>query len=1691
MRADSSTRGRRAACWLRRAVVAAILCATPCAAQLATDVGAGQAFAGRVAAGSEVDAWRFDGLAGATFSARVVAKGKTNALRPDLALRDLTTGDLLPVELKGLGKRSVRVKSIELPSTGRYELAVTGLDASVGDYSAKSKLRVPKTLRRFDQTADVLAGETFDTAFEALPGSELKGRVQRLPKSAEGTPQVVALSGPLDSGPIDPFLTPKTSSVAFAGVPLLELGAYALTAGFADEVAGTLRVRGTIRRPKFPKGVVGEASTEALLSLSAFPPTLAFDVLGESAELSVAGSTPFAAFDLGGAAFGTTYLSSDEGVASVSTDGVVTAVGDGEATITITNGPGTAQVPVTVDAAPRLLRAAPRDGEGDVVLSRDVVLVFSATLDEATVDATSIDVTALGGQAVGAARHVSANGRRVTLFVDGLLPAATIVTVTLDGELLRTTSGEAVDVDGDGLPGGVATIAFTTVSDAPVLGTSLCLRVFQSTPDDVSAPPIAGAVVAVEGTDLSGVTDAMGDVRLEPLPAGRVALLIDGGPEYPETKVLVDLRPGEETVADDVFLTFVPDVALTPVADQPVNVVQPGVLSIAGQAALLYPGDALFADDLVFGGSVGLFPAFPERLPRPLPTGLDFPYAIAVRTTPNGGNLAPTNFDVPVPVFAPSASDAVTLSPVAPGSRSALWRFDEDTGRWTIDGPLVAGPDGEVFLSPDGTGLTQPGLFAPFDGALLSADVVIDDAAFDCDPALVDLLDVTPDAALDAALAAQSATLVTATDACAGDACLLAFDTRALVAHLPGDVDPRAIVAALLEDPNAFAADATFDGLAAFAWRPPANPTAPLLGDLVDVTTPDGTVTWAITDVALDDADAPGFTLTTVDVDGQAPGFGASRRFAALRVADGVVALTLTGAEARADGEPARAALATSGETWEALLDGAAQRLAATFSALVVDRAADVVVTAGLPICPPPVTTPTPASDSLWIRVDTLRAASGATSPAPLVEQDLADASASIPLPGDASYVVTAYDPVAKRHGVIAGTTPAGGQRLDLSLALAFDDLTSVVDSDGDGLGDVPETIVGTDPEVFDTDGDGLGDGLEVENGGDPFDGLGDDLGLVGSATTNDTALDVDARGGLLAVADGTGGAALFNVFAGAPPLALGSVAPLGDAAVAVSLGDGLLAIGETPDRLRLVDVSDPTSPQPLAGAIVPGTPRAVEVVGTRAFVVTDAGAVVALDADGVGVAATATLDEPLHDVVATGDALFVLGDTTLFVLSLDGACLSRRGESSAPGGSATARSLFVGGGVAYATTDDGYVTLDVADPDKPILVDTVVTGTTGWRDLAVDEFGRGVVIAAGNVSTLDVAAPLGFPSATYATPGAAEAVVFWAGRALVADGTGGVQVLADAPLDGAGVAPSVALATEAVVSPGRLVSVRADAVDDVRVRDVVFAVDGVDIATDGTFPFELHLRLAPDETVTVTARATDTGGASTTSAPVVIAALGAPTVDDPVLAHDADGVVSRVDAPTGCTTILGDVGLPLWDLATAPDGTLFALGVLGETLYVLDPETLAPTTIGPTGSSDLLNSLTFDGDTLWAAGDDVLATLDPLTGAATIVADLGGRQSAGDVALALDGRLLLTTTGAEVVAVDTSTFEVETIATLPTFEVYALARTPSGVLTGITASNQLLTIDEVTGVVTEGPFLSAGDALSFIGGAAAPPSMR
>ena len=71
----------------------------------------------------------------------------------------------------------------------------------------------------------------------------------------------------------------------------------------------------------------------------------------------------------------------------------------------------------------------------------------------------------------------------------------------------------------------------------------------------------------------------------------------------------------------------------------------------------------------------------------------------------------PTNFDIPVPARFPNVDN------LPPGSKSALWSFDHDTGVWEISGPMTVSEDGQYLESDPGVGIRQPGWHGSSPGA--------------------------------------------------------------------------------------------------------------------------------------------------------------------------------------------------------------------------------------------------------------------------------------------------------------------------------------------------------------------------------------------------------------------------------------------------------------------------------------------------------------------------------------------------------------------------------------------------------------------------------------------------------------------------------------------------------------------------------------------------------------------------------------------------------------------------------------------------------------------------------------------------------------------------------------------------------------------------------------------------------------
>jgi hypothetical protein len=196
-----------------------------------------------------------------------------------------------------------------------------------------------------------------------------------------------------------------------------------------------------------------------------------------------------------------------------------------------------------------------------------------------------------------------------------------------------------------------------------------------------------------------------------------------------------------------------------------------------------------------------------------------------------------------------------------------------------------------------------------------------------------------------------------------------------------------------------------------------------------------------------------------------------------------------------------------------------------------------------------------------------------------------------------------------------------------------------------------------------------------------------------------------------------------------------------------------------------------------------------------------------------------------------------------------------------------------------------------------------------------------------------------------------------------------------------------------------------------------------------------------------------------------------APSVLDLEFIRGPDvGQVIVIGPVTG--TVGGD---SLTDIAMSASGTLY--GSDYSDLYTINPTTGAATLVGPTGTSDLNGLVVGPTGTIYGSGyiDDDLYTIDPTTGAATVVGPTSF-SSSGDLAFADNGTLYMTALDGPtdgLVAVNPSTGAGTLVGAIGHSHVYGLASS-YGTLFGATEGGDLLTINPTTGagtvIATGGP---------------------
>lgn len=396
---------------------------------------------------------------------------------------------------------------------------------------------------------------------------------------------------------------------------------------------------------------------------------------------------------------------------------------------------------------------APSQGEDGVALTFRPLIEFSTAVDVSTLTEATLFATDAAGQALGMRIVPLDNGDGAWLFFDDVLPGNQTITLNIDGDGIFTVDGRALDADGDGVAGGDLAQSFTTLSDAPVAGTTLVGRILDPgadyhpmTPDDFSAGPagptdwdnnqyfnpLANVEVYILGREGEAVfTDENGYFELTNVPAGSIKVAVDGrtssnapdGFFFPEMVMDVRITPGVENTImagmgpresraanignEAVYLPRIDEAILVDIADSGTTTVRAvaenGTTLTQEQLGLIsleVVGGSLVDEngDVIQGAQVGVSTVPPDMVRDMLPEGvLQHTFDITIQTP--GGAVFTEEAQITMP----------NIFGMAPGEKTFILSFDHTTGELVIDGTATVSEDGLTIVSDPGSGIDQPG----------------------------------------------------------------------------------------------------------------------------------------------------------------------------------------------------------------------------------------------------------------------------------------------------------------------------------------------------------------------------------------------------------------------------------------------------------------------------------------------------------------------------------------------------------------------------------------------------------------------------------------------------------------------------------------------------------------------------------------------------------------------------------------------------------------------------------------------------------------------------------------------------------------------------------------------------------------------------------------------------------------------
>ena len=1136
-----------------------------------------------------------------------------------------------------------------------------------------------------------------------------------------------------------------------------------------------------------------------------------------------------------------------------------------------------------------IANTSPADREPGVSVNREIVLNFSRPLAADTVVSTTNFFAGFSGRKFLSRVELSSDRRKASLFFLEPVRGGTRISAVFDGTGLRDSLGRLIDADGDGREGGSRVFTYDTFSTTPIPGTAVVGRVFASelvpgpgTGTNSVNQPLAGVTITVDGAEetLRAVTDANGFFKLTNAPAGRFFVHIDGrtsplshwpgGDYYPFVGKAWEAMAGrDDNPAGGTGLIYLPLISANTL--QPTSLTQDTVIGFPAEVlaknpalagvSLTVPAGSLFDDNGNRGGKVGIAPVPPDRLPGPLPQGLDLPLVITVQT--DGAQ----NFDRPVPICFPNVPNAGGFTPT-PGMKAALVSFDHDTGEWQEVGSMTVSDDGRLICTDPGVGIIKPGWHGcPSPRGTPSPPPNPNDSSPPPDPKKPcprvedqtckdncdnqkrqadQLCNESFQNKVDECLVAGSTT-----GSCSQAAIDAAKDSKERCLQNARDARPLCLDGCLKPNPDPNCISSNNDGPSPAIRKPRRN-------DLSAVT--------RVTEL-LDEART---RLLAFDAQGRLP---TEAEFAEIRALFDE-AKAITGPDLNAFWRSAQQQLEAETADYDLYSWGAPPYPLFAQVAMAGDR------TEG----------PIHENDQVWRRYELTQRFM--TKPfgqyifyPPAV---LTDGMAVAGRPGRVTDLTLKFSFYDGRTRSLGSFELHPGSVFAMRLppfTLVPIDPRNYHDQDGDGLPDLVEQIVGTDQNNPDTDGDGIDDSTELDQGTNPADGRPASVGVLATVKGAGAAYDVAAFNEVAITAEGPAGVSLFSVTRGYNPVFVGTVATPGDAR-AVALGNGFAAVGGGAGGLSILQVSKDASATLLHTLALGSSVGAVAAQGGLAFAGTDSGEVVLVEALSGLVLSRAQTGQRVNDLGFSDGHLFALTDGNLAVFRVDGPELVH--VTTVPHGNGFIiesitgrRRLAVGGGLAWVTGYPGFTTLSVTNPAVPVVLGAAQDyAPNSFKQLAPTGSGYGVATVGvvptnldpktHNVQLFDLRDPAVSTNVVTQldTPGLARAVALYAGLAYVADSEAGLQVMSYLPFDTGTNAPTIRLAagtTATLLEAGQTLGLTATVTDDVQVREVEFYLNGQRALVDGGFPFEIGVQLpaydASRTNVTLRARAIDTGG--------------------------------------------------------------------------------------------------------------------------------------------------------------------------------------------------------------------------------------